>query len=150
MELPHFWTVIPPIPLTALCLGTNTRCFPSCSTAEPSKLCYISQELLLLFWKRPSLCLLCCHITCSHTEDCSVTTAVWLPSIYIIYRTWFQQQNQGWDFRGSASTLGRGFPKDWALQGAAKYRPTLHSRASMVVFIHNESWGLWKIWSHIW
>lgn len=73
--------------LIALCPGINTSCFPSCSMATPRKHCCISEELLLLIWKkRPSLCLLCCHITCSHAEDRSVATAVWLPSICITHR----------------------------------------------------------------
>ena len=59
--------------LAALCPGINTSCFPSCSTAKPRKLCCISEELLLLIWKR-HLRLTCCVAT-SHAVTQKI--AVW-------------------------------------------------------------------------
>lgn len=130
--------------LASLWPDTNTTHFPSCNTANPRKQLYLWWSAPTNLTKRPSLCLLCRHITCSHIAHRSVATIARLPPDSI---TWFPQQNQGQDFRGSAPTLEPGFSKDWALQRAAKYRPALHAGASVVAFVHKESWALWKIWS---
>lgn len=144
MGFPSFWKSNNSHFLTSLWPGTNTTHLPSCSTANPRKQLYLWRSAPTNLKKRPSLCLPCCHITCSHAADRSVATIVQSSSVSI---TWFPQQNQGQDFRGSASTLGPGFPKDWAPQRAAKHRPVLHAGASVVAFVHEESWVLCKIWS---
>ena len=130
--------------LTALCPSTDTSCFPSCSTATPQKLLYPWRAAPTNLKKRSSLHLLCSHITCSHTEDCSVATEVWWTSVQELVST----AKSGAGFQGLSVHTGTRLPKELSSSNCCKVRTNFSKYsallcASMVAFIHEESRAIW-------